>query len=85
MLDGQMRLRLFFRGLQLGIITILDSLSLAPISNMHVRHEVWFFIIVLGKEVVDCVNGKISIVDPICYNTLHNTPLLHPQNYGPKT
>ena len=47
-----------FRVLWLGMITILNSFILAPISNMYVKHEVTFW--ENGKEVVNCVIGMIS-------------------------
>lgn len=41
--------KLPFRGLWLGMITKLDSISLAPILNMYVKHDM------IGKEFVDCI------------------------------
>ena len=44
--------------LWLGLITKVDSLSLAPVLKIYVRYEVIFE--KNGKEVVDCVLGMIS-------------------------
>ena len=77
--------RLPCRGLWLGMITKLDSLYLAPILNMYVRHQVIFLNCFWAKKLWIMFFWMISNGGSKLFTTPHNTPSLHPQMFGPKT